>query len=72
MLYLVPIAMYLGAMVTAAGFIIMHYAVRRSSALLRIASFILIIGGILGLFCMASYSYVYWQEGYFTTLMPFL
>ncbi len=70
MMYLVHIAAYLGLLVTASGFVGMHFAVREKSAYLRIAALILVIGGILGLLCILYYSFTYWQQGFFATPAP--
>jgi len=63
--YLAHIATFLGLAVLAGGFIGLHFAHRSQSSQLRVAGFILVIGGILGLSCILYYSLKYWRAGSF-------
>ena len=72
MMYVAHIAWSIELIIVAAGFVIFHLAVKEKSSLLKTAALILIIGGVLGLGCSAYYSFKYWQDGSFETLMPMM
>ena len=69
-MYVVHIAAFLGILVIAGGFVVLHFAKQENSTPLNAAALILLIGGALGLGCIVYYSASYWQQGYFTTPMP--
>ena len=72
MMYLMHIAIFLGLIVTAAGIVGLRFAAKERSGHFRLASWILIIGGILSLACMTYYNFKYWQAGYFETPFPMM
>ena len=67
MMYVAHIAWSLGLILVAAGFAALHFAVRESSAHLKTAGWLLVIGGALGLVCNGYYSLKYLQQGAFET-----
>lgn len=69
MMYMMHIASFLGLIVVAAGFVAFHFACEEKSKPLKIAGWILTVGGVLGLLCMIYYSLLYWRQGYFTMPM---
>jgi hypothetical protein len=65
MMYIAHIAWSFGLILVASGFIALHFAGREKSGQLKIAGWLLVVGGTLGLICNAYYSLKYLQQGAF-------
>jgi hypothetical protein len=65
MMFMMHIALLYGLMVLAGGFITFHFARRFPSTPLKIAAWILVIGGAGNLLCTGYSGMRYWQQGYF-------
>ena len=65
MMYLVHFTAFVGYAVLAAGFVAFHFARGTQSLHLRVAGWVLVIGGVIGLSCILYYSLKYWRAGYF-------
>jgi hypothetical protein len=65
MMFLSHIALAHQIVMIAAGFIAFHFAYKQKSTHLRIAGWILVIGGVLGLACISYYNVKYWHQGAF-------
>lgn len=72
MMYLMHIAVFVGLLVIAAGIVGLRFAVKERSGHFRLASWILIIGGVGSIGCMGYYGLKYWQAGYFETPFPMM
>lgn len=64
-MYFAHFVTFLGLIVVAAGFVAFHFARKEQSLHLRVAGWVLVIGGALGLGCILYYSLKYWQQGDF-------
>lgn len=69
MMYLAALAYSLYLIVIAGGCVALYFASWRNSWHIRIAAWVLIIGGTLGLACNFYYDWVYWRQGAFDTLV---
>lgn len=63
-MFIMHIAMLYGIMVLAGGFVAFHFVQRFPSAPLKVAAWILVIGGALNLLCSSYYAMRYVQNGY--------
>ena len=72
MMYLMHIAIFFGLIVTAAGIAGLRFAAKERSGHFKLASWILIIGGVGSIACMSYFSVKYWHDGYFDTPCPMM
>jgi len=69
MMYAAHIAWSLGLILVALGFVALHFAGKENSGHFRIAGWLLVVGGTLGLIGNGYYSLKHLQRGTFETRM---
>ncbi len=63
--FLGDIAYVLEIALIGAGFVVLYYALKEGSKLMKAGAYIMLIGGILGLLCTSFFSIKFWLNGYF-------
>ena len=59
------IASMLEIALIGAGFVILHYALREDSKLMKAGAYVMLVGGTLGLICTSMFWFKYWNAGQF-------
>jgi hypothetical protein len=47
------------------GFVVLHFALKEGSKLMKIGAYVMLIGGVLGLVCTSMFWFKYWTAGHF-------
>lgn len=63
--FLGDIAAMLEIALIGAGLVVLYYAGKEGSKLMKAGAYVMLIGGVLGLLCTSMYWFKYWDAGYF-------
>ncbi len=63
--FLGDIAYVLEIALIGAGLVVLYYALKESSKLMKAAGYIMLVGGVSGLICTSFFSIKFWLGGYF-------